>query len=129
MVEDMEVVSPNRLIQIREHAHHAAELFSHLPYVQLRKVQGDRLGIMRVWPKWFSLQPLLQHLEAPRDPKQHDPEEMRQYGSLVADEERPEDCWALLRWRPPVSYVAARWRALFSLATRYCLHVVRALNL
>ena len=41
---------------------------------------------------------------------------------------QPGDLWSGMRWRPLVSFKKYRWKRLYHLAGKFCLHILRTLN-
>jgi hypothetical protein len=89
---------------------------THTPYGKFPKASGHRFGVLRVWPKFKSLDPRFLVLEG--DP----PLPVLPAGEVVCS-------WETLGWRPLVSYSGHYWKRLLSLLSRWCSYTVERFGL
>ena len=108
---------------------------SRLPFCHLKAHRLDSFGSLRAWPKWKSVAPLLPFTNPPREgpecpkfkawlesqPRWSD-QELQEFLRV------PGDLWSGIRWRPLVSFMKFRWRRLYHLGGKFCLHTLRTLN-
>ena len=113
----------------------AGERVTRLPFCHLKPHKFDSFGSLRAWPKWKTLQIILPLTQAPmrggEDPaflkwlSQQAPVDQDDLLTMMKVE---GDIWSALRWRPLVSFMKYRWKHLYHLAGKFCLHTLRTLN-
>ena len=130
---DMIPLTPNQLRGVSLGALHAKHLFSHLPFCNLVRAAKNRVGCLRAWPKWRSVQKILPHCSIPNSMMMYVPyqilEKLRE--AIPLENTNPgSDQWEqFLTWRPLVSYRGNRWARLFAFGGAYCTFVIDFLNL
>ena len=115
----------------------------------LQKLGNHKCGGLRMWPKWKSVRVVLGAVKKGKDPgavlaeqelrkKEAEVQQKRAKGEVipVRDEEprrvvedRLPGAWAMLKWRPLVSYSGHFWKGLLSMAGRWAVYAIKRLKL